>query len=128
MPKILIVEDEERLTSYLKPLLEKRGHQVVSVLTGREALDTYAAHNPDAVLLDLGLPGQVSGYDVLADIKAKSPVTKVAVITGYSESSVRDRANSLGADLFFKKPFMPHTLFDALEEILKTEKGEGPNE
>ena len=128
MPKILIVEDEEKLTGYLKSLLENRGHSVVTAVSGKEALDSYISHNPDAVLLDLYLPGDVNGYDVLSCIKSKAPGVKVAVITGYSESSVRERANSLGADIFFKKPFMPHELFDALEQILNKAGGGTNNE
>ena len=129
MPKVLIVEDEQKLITYLTPLLTKRGFEVISASTGQEALEIYPKEKPDAVLLDLGLPGEISGYDVLADIKSNAPEIKVAIITGYSESYVKDKTSSLGAELFFKKPFVPHKLFVALEQILDLQKGEeGKNE
>jgi len=124
MSRILIVEDEEKLVSYLTPLLEKRGHQVFSVSTGKEAVELYSKEKPDAVLLDIGLSGEISGIDVLADIKANAPEIKVAVITGYSEAYVKDKTGSLGADLFFKKPFIPGKLLTALDKALGLEKGE----
>ncbi|MFC1599173.1 response regulator [Candidatus Omnitrophota bacterium] len=128
MSKILIVDDEEKLVGYLTPLLKKRGYEVISASTGKDALQIYPKEKPNAVLLDLGLPGEVSGYEVLADIKANAPEIKVAIITGYSEAHVKEKTDSLGADLFFKKPFIPHKLFVAMEKILEIEKGEKKDE
>ena len=123
MSKVLIVEDEEKLVSYLIPLLQNRGYEVCWAADGKQALEMCPREKPESVLLDLGLPGEVSGYDVLTQIKQDTPHTKVVVITGYSEEHVKNKTISLGADLFFKKPFIPHKLFSALERLLKEDAG-----
>jgi len=122
MSKVLLVEDEERLIGFLTPLLQKRGFEVSAVSSGEEAIKKYPEYKPDIILLDLGLSGEITGYEVLADIKSNSPEIKVAIITGYSESYAKEKTDSLGADLFFKKPFIPSKLFTALQEILDLDK------
>ncbi|HEX9008927.1 MAG TPA: response regulator, partial [Holophagaceae bacterium] len=63
-PRILIVEDEAALRRFLVPTLASQGYQVVTAATGAEGLAMARSHNPDLVLLDLGLP-DLDGMAVL---------------------------------------------------------------
>ena len=85
MPELLLVEDDAEIRRALIHALTDRGHVVTSVPTGMGALPFIIDHNPDLVVLDLGLP-DVSGEDVLRMIRSVSQVP-VVVATARSEEA-----------------------------------------
>ena len=99
---ILVVEDEERIASFLAKGLTAHGYDVVQARTGAHAL--VAAPSADIVLLDLGLP-DIDGLEVLDAIRSSAPDAQVIVLTARSE--VEDRVEGLerGADDYLVKPF-----------------------
>lgn len=117
MAKILIIDDEERLNDYIKTYLGKRGYEIVTALTGKEALDIYEKEKPDIILLDLGLP-DMDGREVLKEIKAKVPQFKIVVISAYKDEDTKNELLQLGADYFLGKPFATPDLYELIKKIV----------
>lgn len=116
MPKILLIEDEERMSEYLKEGLTKRGFEVLVALTGKQAQELYHKEKPEVILLDLGLP-DMDGRDLLKNIKVELPQTKIIVISAYKSQDTRQELLRKGADYFLGKPFLPPALYELLEKI-----------
>lgn len=102
-PLILIVEDDSRVRRFLVPLLEDQGYRVLSAGEGATGSRLARNHNPDLVLLDLGLPDQ-DGLDVLTDFRAWSR-RPVVVLSARSQEKEKVRALDAGADDYLTKPF-----------------------
>ena len=102
--KLLLIEDNATMQTTLRRSFERRGIQVVGCEDGHRALAMWQASRPDAVLLDLSLPG-VDGLDVLGQARAAGLRTPVIVIT--ARGTVGDRILGLntGADDYMPKPF-----------------------
>lgn len=102
--KLLLVEDNATMQVTLSRALERRGLQVVTCDDGLRALALWRQSQPDAVLLDLSLPGQ-DGLEVLAQARAAGLRTPVIILT--ARGTVGDRILGLntGADDYLAKPF-----------------------
>jgi len=100
--KILIVEDEERIASFLVKGLTANGYDAVHAATGGEAL--AQADSADVILLDLGLP-DVDGLVVLDRIRRSSPDAQIIVVTARAEVGDRVEGLERGADDYLVKPF-----------------------
>jgi len=119
MIKLLLVDDEKGLTDYLKDFFQPRGYEVFTATNGRDALDVVKKETPELVLLDVNMPG-MDGLEVLRRIKSISGNTKVIMITINDDPDTKQKAKTLGADEFIKKPFTT----DALEDIVIIKAGE----
>ena len=104
MTRILIVEDEERIVSFLEKGLRSSGYSTLAVSTGADALAIARDADFDLVLLDLGLPG-IDGREVLQRIRARGETMPVVVLT--ARDGVDDTVGALerGADDYITKPF-----------------------
>ena len=73
--KVLLVEDEDSMRRFLRPALAAQGYRVIEATTGAEALRLAASHNPDLVMLDLGLP-DVDGIEVTRRLRewSRAPI------------------------------------------------------
>ena len=102
--KLLLVEDNTAMQATLQRTLERRGMQVLTCGDGLRALALWQASLPDAVLLDLSLPGR-DGLQVLGDGRAAGLTTPVIILT--ARGTVGDRIIGLntGADDYLPKPF-----------------------
>ena len=108
MPTVLIIDDEQAITSALGTYFERAGHQVLSAHTGTEGVELVRRTRPDLVLLDLKLP-DISGFDVLERVRDLRPV--VIMITGYGDVPDAVRAMQAGAESFLTKPIeLPHLM------------------
>lgn len=101
--RILLVEDEAPLRRFLVPTLEREGHQVLCAATASEGRALARSHNPDLVLLDLGLPDG-DGLEVLRELRAWSR-RPVIILSARSQERDKVRALDLGADDYLTKPF-----------------------
>jgi len=121
MPKILIVEDEERIWSFLRRGLSASGYSSSVAETGREALALLSAGGYDLVLLDIGLP-DLDGLEVLRRMRASDRQTPVIVLT--ARDAVSDRVAGLerGADDYVGKPFAFEELLARVRVQLRTER------
>ena len=101
--RVLVVDDEPPLLRALATNLRARGYTVDVAPTGEEALTLAARHRPDAVVLDLGLPG-ISGIEVIEGLRGW---TAVPVIILSARGAERDKVAALdaGADDYVTKPF-----------------------
>ena len=108
-PRILVVDDEARIRDACKLVLEECGYEVSLASSGIQALESIPAEHYDIMLLDLMMP-EISGFDVLAKVKALDPDTVVIVITGYATLEHSVDAMKKGAFDFIPKPFTPEHL------------------
>jgi two-component system KDP operon response regulator KdpE len=102
-PVVLLVEDEAQMRRFVHLALEAQGYRVLDVETGREALQQAAAHTPDLVLLDLGLP-DVDGLEVTRRLREWSAVP-IIVISARGLEHQKVNALDAGADDYVTKPF-----------------------
>jgi DNA-binding response OmpR family regulator len=104
MARILILEDEERIASFVAKGLRAEGHQPTVVADGQQGLDEALSGMFDLLVLDIGLPG-LDGFEVLETLRAQGSRLPVIVLT--ARDSVTDTVTALegGADDYMPKPF-----------------------
>ncbi len=115
---ILIVEDDSDINQMLRELLKEQGYGAVQAFSGTEALFCMEKHVPQAVILDLMLPG-ISGEEVLAQIKKDYPKTGVIVSSAKDDVQTRVALLRAGADDFLVKPFDTQELLARIEAVLR---------
>ncbi len=108
-PKVLVVDDEDRIQKACHRLLTQEGCEVALADNGIKGLKMIEDTHFDIVLLDLMMPG-MSGMDVLIGIKARHPDTVIIVITGYATLEHSIETMKKGAFDFLSKPFSPQEL------------------
>lgn len=119
MKKILIVDDQATIRLLLRVTLSPH-YQLFEAVDGERALELIKTEQPDAVLLDIFMPGKFDGLSVLNAIKS-DPVTKktlVAMVTSKGQSADSRLAQLRGADAYFIKPFSPACVLQWLQESL----------
>lgn len=102
--KVLVVDDELSMREFLAILLEREGYEVTVAASAAEALQKMDAALFDMVLSDVNMPG-LSGIELLARIKEKSPETAVLMLTAFSAAEQAVEAMKLGAYDYICKPF-----------------------
>jgi DNA-binding response OmpR family regulator len=104
MTRILIVEDEERIASFLSKGLKANGYSPEIATDGFQAVGNIRTRDFDLIILDLGLPG-LDGFDVLREMRELAPTIPVIILT--ARESVEDTVAGLtgGADDYMRKPF-----------------------
>jgi DNA-binding NtrC family response regulator len=100
---VLVAEDEAQARESLRALLEDEGYDVVTAADGEETLRLLAERTPDAVLLDIRLPGK-DGLAVLRELRLQPSPPAVLVMTAYGSSAVAIEAIALGAFDYLTKP------------------------
>jgi DNA-binding response OmpR family regulator len=104
MARILIVEDEDRIVSFLSKGLEANGHSTMAVGDGITAAAVARSEDFDLMILDLGLPGQ-DGFAVLAEIRRRGERLPVIVLTARDQTTDTVAGFEAGADDYVTKPF-----------------------
>jgi putative two-component system response regulator len=109
--RIVVADDTDSIRALFQKLLSADGHEVITVEDGIEALAAVQRHQPDVVLLDVGMPG-LDGIEVCRRLKSDpaSRLTPVVLVTGLSDLSDRIKGIEAGADDFLSKPVHPHEL------------------
>ena len=102
--RILLVEDEQKLASFIKTGLEQEGYIVEVNHDGSQAIETAAANQFDLILLDIMLPGQ-NGFDILKNLREFSVETAIIFMSALGESEHIVKGLDLGAIDYIKKPF-----------------------
>jgi DNA-binding response OmpR family regulator len=102
--RILVVEDEERIASFLAKGLRAAGYAVDRAATGAEAVELGRSPHVDLIVLDLGLP-DVDGSEVLRELRRAEVRTPVIVLSARSDIDDRIAGLNLGADDYLAKPF-----------------------
>ncbi len=119
MPRILLVEDNEVNREMLRKRLERRGFAVVVAGSAEEGLILAAVEPPDAVLMDLGLPG-MDGWEATRRLKAdpRTAAVPVIVVSAHVTAEAREKALAAGCDDFEGKPVQLDTLIGKVNAAL----------
>jgi DNA-binding response OmpR family regulator len=102
--KILIIEDERRLSEAISYILRENKYQVESVYNGNDGYHHILSNNYDLVILDINLP-YMNGYEVLKKVRQEGNKTLVLMLTARSEIEDKVKGLDLGADDYLAKPF-----------------------
>jgi two-component system, OmpR family, KDP operon response regulator KdpE len=102
-PLVLVVEDEPQMRRFLRPALEGQGYRVIEAPTANEAMVSASTHNPDCVILDLGLPDG-DGVEVTRRLREWSTMP-IVVISARGQETDKIAALDAGADDYLTKPF-----------------------
>ncbi len=117
--KVLIVDDQDEVRKLLRYTLNTLGYELVEANDGPSALEAFKAHSPDVILLDVMMPGGLSGFEVCKQIKSKSVKAPVIImLTARSQESDREQGEKAGADYYLTKPFSPMKLHKILGSLL----------
>ncbi|HEX5463057.1 MAG TPA: response regulator [Steroidobacteraceae bacterium] len=116
--RLLVVDDNRDAAESMSMLLEMWGHDVAYAYDGPSALERAEQWQPEAVFLDIGLPG-MDGYEVAERLR-ELPQSKDAVliaITGYGQEDDRLRSRRAGIDHHLVKPVAPDTLRNLIDSL-----------
>ena len=116
-PRILTVEDDERIRTALRLALEDEGWEVDEVASGEEALTAFNRVPADVVLVDIMLPG-IDGFDICRAIRKSSDVP-IVMITARSDTHDVVAGLEAGADDYLTKPFAPKELSARIRALLR---------
>jgi two-component system OmpR family response regulator len=116
--KVLIVEDEQRLADALCRGLQAEGYVVVHACTGADGLSQATAHEFDAVILDIMLPG-LNGFETLRHMRSRQVWTPVLMLTANDSDDAQVKAFNLGADDYLTKPFSFTILVARLRALIR---------
>ena len=121
MALVLVVDDEPDIRELVRINLEQAGHRVVTAADGDEALASVRRESPDALFLDVRMPG-TDGWAVLEELQALPLEERPRVIVVSARTSLRDKAKAaeLGADAFVTKPFNVDDLLVVLHDLERT--------
>ena len=115
--RVLVVEDEESIASFVAMYLKKGGFSVSTAATGTEALTKAAAESPALIVLDLALP-DIDGIDVCRRIRQRSDVP-ILMLTARDDDVDKIIGLEVGADDYLTKPFNPRELVARVKSILR---------
>lgn len=123
MAKILIVDDDPDILDLLRLTLSRSGNEVLTAMTGKEAIGVIAESNPDVAFVDIRLQNS-SGLDLLNDIIRLYPETTVIIMTGYQDMGTAIKAMQGGAFDYISKPVDTSQLINLIERALEAKKTE----
>jgi two-component system KDP operon response regulator KdpE len=115
--RILVIEDEPQMQKFLGLSLVSAGYRTLEATTGGEGLSLARTHNPDLILLDLGLPDG-DGMDVTRELREFS-VKPIIVISARGQEEDKVRALDVGADDYLTKPFGTNELMARIRVALR---------
>jgi two-component system KDP operon response regulator KdpE len=116
-PVLLVVEDEAQMRRFLRTSLANQGYRIVEAATGADALAQARAHNPDLVLLDLGLP-DIDGLAVAKRLREWMSAP-IVIVSARGQEDDKVRALDEGADDYLTKPFGTKELMARIRVALR---------
>src|SRR3954471_7572070 len=119
MPTVLIVDDEPNIRRMVGALLSSEGYEVREAQDGATGLARAMEAEPDVLLLDLMMPGELDGMATLARLRDAVPDVPVVMMSGKAGLADAVRATKLGAYNFLEKPLSPESVLLALNAALE---------
>lgn len=117
MGKILVADDDNNISELIRIYLEKEGYTVITASDGEEAVQTFAAEQPDMVLLDVMMP-KLDGWQVCREIRQKGN-TPIIMVTAKGETFDKVLGLELGADDYMVKPFDTKEVVARIKAVLR---------
>ena len=117
--KVLIVDDEANICSFIAAILESNGYQVLTAGTCLQGRLVFATHNPDLIVLDLGLPDE-HGSALIRTVREAGCAAPILVLSARSDESEKIAALDLGANDYITKPFGTGELLARVRAALRT--------
>ncbi len=118
---ILIIEDDEEMSSLLQDFLKTDGFDTASVSSGPEAFGELEKKSFELVITDIRMPG-LTGLDIIPGIKKLQPELPIIVITAFGSETVRSRALERGASGYLEKPIHFNELRILIEKEISRKK------
>jgi DNA-binding response OmpR family regulator len=118
---VVIAEDDRDIRELVELILEEDGYTTVAVSDGLGALNACRAKMPDVLLLDVSLPGELTGLEVCRRIRADENLggVRVMLLTARAREQDLNAGYAAGADDYLVKPFNPSELTRRIEELLR---------
>jgi len=116
--RVLIIDDEPKLLKLVRSVLQADGFDVDTATNGQEGLEKIETSQPDLVLLDILLPGELDGYSICKRIRESSPIP-VIMLTAKSQEKDKIRGFESGADDYLTKPFSSKELLARVKAVLR---------
>jgi DNA-binding response OmpR family regulator len=120
-PMVLVVDDQPEYARLISLSLAREGFEVRTAGGGEDAIDRASTDHPDAVLLDVNMPG-LDGFEVMAEMRARWPVP-IIMVTGNGSLDQRRSGLDRGADDYVTKPFAPQELAARVRALLRRSGG-----
>lgn len=118
--KILLIEDEVNIRNFVKTILEANDYQVVTASNGTEGKLMFYSHNPDVVILDLGLP-DMDGLEFIKSVNNQL-MTPIIVLSARTDEKDKVAALDYGANDYITKPFGTKELLARVRAVLRSSR------
>ncbi|WP_059051704.1 response regulator transcription factor [Paenibacillus senegalimassiliensis] len=123
---ILVIDDDEKITSMLRRGLAFEGYDVSTARNGAEGLSMILSEDPDLIILDVMMP-QVDGFEVCRRLREGGSTVPVLMLTAKDEVENRVKGLDTGADDYLVKPFALEELLARVRALLRRKEGNGEN-
>ena len=126
--RILIIDDYADNRELLRLMLEQEGYVVSEAGDGLEGIEMARTEKPDAVLVDLSMPG-LDGWNVLKELRADEQTARIpcAAVSAFADGA-RDRALAHGFNAYLTKPFRRNELLETVERLLLSQVAQSSRE
>jgi two-component system alkaline phosphatase synthesis response regulator PhoP len=119
-PKVLLVDDDPLIHRLYRPHLERVGYQVLSAMSGLEAIDLSARERPHVIIMDIMMP-EMDGLSAIREIKrdeATSTIPIIVITANPQYHLSQQESQWAGAAIFLTKPFSPASLVSAVQRLV----------
>lgn len=116
----IVVDDDHAARRMMRRLLERHGWDVAEAANGADGLELVRSARPDVAVLDLRMPGELSGLDVVRKVRCDADLDgiRVVIVTASASSDARSQAIEAGCDAFLDKPVDFDELYDTLDRLV----------
>ncbi|MBX3085606.1 MAG: response regulator [Anaerolineae bacterium] len=120
MAKILIVEDESIVALDIRNKMRRKGHEVVGVVSnGQEAIGLATKMQPDVILMDVGLKGELDGIETASLLRSQYELTiPIIYLTAFADAATKQRAETTRPSAYLNKPFDEELLYHVVNNAL----------
>jgi two-component system, OmpR family, response regulator len=121
--KVLLVEDNERVSNFVRKGLTEAGHTIDHADNGRDGMFLAAGEAYDAIVMDRMLPGDIDGLGIIAALRSAGSKTPILILSALSDVDERIRGLKVGGDDYLVKPFAFGELIARLDALVRRAKG-----
>ena len=123
--KVLVVEDNERVTRFLTKGLQEAGHTTDHAENGRDGLFLAASEHYDVIVMDRMLPGNIDGLQIIAALRTSGNRTPILILSALAEVDERIKGLKSGGDDYLTKPFALGELLARLDALSRRARPDG---